>query len=273
MRHWLGIFLVCFYCASYSHNANSVVPAYGVFDFNTRMSLYAYNTANVKSIASLTKLMTAYIFLTHRDNNHACATSLNFTDIDTLKHTHSRIPKGESFSCLTLLNTMLVSSDNMAAMALSRVLMPRGDFIELMNLQAQQWGMIHTHYVDPTGLSPENISTVEDLEILIEHVLALPLLSSITSQSFTQLENKKGDTIVFRNSNKMVRELGFNARLSKTGHINESGYNLIYVNQTACSGKIIGLIILGAASSENRTHEAIKLLRKWNCPVATLSNK
>jgi D-alanyl-D-alanine endopeptidase (penicillin-binding protein 7) len=164
---------------------------------------------------------------------------------------------------------MLVSSDNMAAFALSRSLpnVSREQFIALMNKEAKQLHMNHTHFVDPAGLNPENVSTVSDLSQLIQYSIHNPIITSITSQNITTITKQNGQPIYFKNSNKLVRELGYKTTLSKTGHINEAGYNLVFSPKNTCNNKNLAIISLGSSSSNQRCQFAINKLNQYNCNV------
>jgi D-alanyl-D-alanine endopeptidase (penicillin-binding protein 7) len=97
------------------------VFSYIVYDFEHNAILKEKNSTQTHSIASLTKLMTANVFLTHETSPELCTNHLTEEDIDHLKHTHSRLPQNDTFTCDKLLQAMLISSDNMAASALSRL--------------------------------------------------------------------------------------------------------------------------------------------------------
>src|SRR5699024_12408845 len=81
-------------------------------------------------------------------------------DIDTIKHTHSRLSVGSKLSRRDLLLLALMSSENRAASALGRNY-PGGlpAFVRAMNEKAHALGMRYTLFVEPTGLSSENLST------------------------------------------------------------------------------------------------------------------
>lgn len=243
--------------------------SYIVYDFANNKILKEKNSNIIRPIASLTKLMTANIFLFHQPNPQLCYNQLGEIDIDHLKNTHSRLPQGNNFTCVELLKAMLISSDNMAASALSRSLknMNRNEFISNMNGFAKKIGMNDTHYSDSSGLSPDNISTAKDLLKLVKTSLLNSIIKNISSQAHTVIISDNGQLIYFNNTNKLVREYGLQADLSKTGYIQESGYNLIYVHKELCENKKIGLVLLGSNSSNSRSQQAINILKEYKCPM------
>lgn len=261
-------------CSTYASNvhyhlrithANAMIyniepTIYLVYDNNHMLN--SRNINNVHSMASLTKLMTAMVFL---DNNHDnnCLMTLGDEDRDTLKNTHSHLPTNQPLSCNKLLEAMLVSSDNVAAHALSRSIkgVSQDKFISLMNQKAIQLGMKNTFYADPAGLSPMNTSTATDLLILTQAVLKYPTIGAITANKEIVVP-KENSVLFMKNSDRLVRELGYHPLLSKTGFINESGYNLIYVQQENCSNTL-HIILLGAHSSLARSSFAKEQLDKY----------
>lgn len=246
---------------------SSYAPYFIVYDFNNNKVLSQQNMNTVKPIASLTKLMTATIFLTYQTKPELCLNYLNYEDIDILKHTHSRLPIQYPISCNKLLETMLISSDNMAASALARSIptLTKSQFIEQMNLQAIHLGMNHTSYYDSSGLSPLNQSSAYDLILLMKKVKSDLNITNITAKQHTIVIADNGHIIDFKNTNKLIRDYGLNALLSKTGYIKESGYNLIYIHKTLCQNKQIGMVLLGAKNSAARSQQAMKILQQYNC--------
>lgn len=265
MKYWSILFIffsqLCCAHSAYKNIDYITEPSiYLIYDNNGMIG--AKNINNMHSMASLTKLMTAMVFL---DNNHDsnCLTILGDEDKDTLKNTHSKLPTNQLISCNKLLEAMLVSSDNVAAHALSRSIkgISEEQFVVLMNHKAKELQMNHTLYADPAGLSPSNISTASDLVILTQAVLKYPMIGNITANKEIVVP-KNDKTIFMKNSDKLVRELGYHPLLSKTGFINESGYNLIYVQKENCNNTL-HIILLGAHSSMARSSFAKEQLDRY----------
>jgi serine-type D-Ala-D-Ala endopeptidase (penicillin-binding protein 7) len=250
-----------------SDSGSSSGESYVVYDLTAQSIIGSHAPDKIRPIASLTKLMTANIF-TAWQPDLMCQAQLEEVDVDYLKHTHSRLPKNQPISCKKLFMSMLISSDNMAAMALSRSInnVSREEFVAMMNEQAKKWGMTNTHFVDPTGLSPANTSNAHDLVILMQHSLANSLITDVVHQGEGVVVSESGQIIAFKNTNKLIREYNYQADLSKTGYIKESGYNLIYVPKDTCQNHKVGFVILGASSSSLRSNQAQTILRQLSCP-------
>lgn len=256
-------------------NINSYVNAgsissplmYGVYDLKSNILLESKSRNELHSIASLTKLMTAHVFLKYyNDDINNCISSIEDNDKDIIKHTKTRIDKEKSISCESLLQLMLLASDNYAASAIARSIpgVSKEEFYKLMNKEANNIGMKNTFYKDSSGLSFENKSTTEDLIKLIKVLMQNEKIKNLSGIYAVNLII--GDkTILFKNSNKLIRDNLYSAEISKTGYISESGYNLIFVPKTECENKNIAIVLMGAKSSEHRANFTKKLLEKYQC--------
>lgn len=244
----------------------SVPEVYSVLNLNSGEYLEGVNTQTPHSIASLTKLMTAYVLLKNV-RLETCFTAITQEDRDDLKGTHTKFPLDHPMSCQKLLQAMLIASDNWAASALANVIpgKSRAEFIALMNQEAKNLGMRQTQFADSSGLSPLNTATAHDLNILLSKVVNVPLISDITSKKEMVSLSSDGEISYMTNTNKLVRELNYPSLLSKTGYIKESKYNLIFVPAYLCAKKNIAIVIMGAKSSAARSDFAQNIMNKYNC--------
>lgn len=239
---------------------------YSVVDLSSGNYLEQSNINKVHSIASLTKLMTAYVLIKYHPNLEACASKVTDDDKDYLKNTKTRMEMDTYISCKKLLQAMLVMSDNWAASSLSKSIpgVSSQQFIQLMNAQAKEWSMTSTFFKDPSGLSPENQSTAHNMNTLIYQVFSIKIIKELSSQKDILFVKNNGEMNFYKNTNKLIRESNYEALLSKTGYIKESGYNLIFVPKN-CKKRIIALLIMGAKSSATRASFAERLLDKYSC--------
>lgn len=260
------IFLLFLFC-SLTCSAKILSPQiYSVIDLKSGDYLEYSNIDKVHSIASLTKLMTAYVLIKNHPNLDTCVNKVTNDDKDYLKGTGTRMEVDVSLSCKKLLQAMLVMSDNWAASSLSKSIpgITSQNFIQLMNDQAKEWNMTSTYFRDSSGLSPQNQSTAHNMNILIYKVFGVKLIKDLSSQKNILFVKNNGDVSFYKNTNKLIRESNYEALLSKTGYIKESGYNLIFVPKN-CKSKSIALVIMGAKSSANRASFAERLMGKYSC--------
>ena len=196
-----------------------------VIDADSGAVLMSKQADVVRPIASLTKLMLASVVL---DAHPSMSRIIHITsdDIDRLKWSSSRLEPGMAFSRRELLNLALMSSENRAAHALARHY-PGGvaACVAAMNRKARQLGMLHTVYLDPTGLNPGNRSTAADLARLVHAAAAYPLIREFTTDRSRRVV-ARGETLMYRNTDHLVTD-GWRLVLQKTGFINEAGHCLI----------------------------------------------
>ena len=223
--------------------------------------LYAKNPGAVTPIASLTKLMTAMVIL---DSGLPMDQPITVQqeDVDTLRHSLSRLPVGWTLPRAQLLQLALMSSENRAANALARTY-PGGEaaFVAAMNAKARTLGLHHTRYVDPTGLHSENVSTAEDLARLVREAYRYAPIRRMTTTDQVQVRSlRSGRTRFFGNSNALIRDPRWEIGLSKTGYIADSGFCLAM--QTTISGRPILVVLLDAGEKLSRIGDANRI-RHW----------
>src|SRR6202451_3820155 len=138
-----------------------------IIDQSDSTVLYSRHADVAMPIASITKLMTALVVL---DAKQPLDEPLQITDSDRdlPKSAFSRLTVGTTLTRGDLMHLALMSSENRAAHALGNNYpggMPAMD--AAMNAKAATLGMVHSHFVDPTGLSSENVASPEDLAKLV----------------------------------------------------------------------------------------------------------
>ncbi len=238
-----------------------------VQDLETSTVLFAKNENVVRPIASISKLMTALVVV---DANQPMNEIIEITDedVDTLKHTTSRLRVGTRLSRGDMLHLALMSSENRAAHALGRNY-PGGlpAFVEAMNAKARSLGMLNTHFIEPTGLSSENVSSPHDLARLLRAAAQRPLIHRYSTDTEYDVEiNKRTQT--FRNTNLLVRKPDWDIKVSKTGFINEAGECLVMLARI--NGRDMAIVLLDSQSKLSRIGDAVRIRRIVQSNVAML---
>ncbi len=237
---------------------------YAVFNYQNG-KVYEANLENtIWPIASLTKLMTAHVFIKNHPDLDNCQAEITSEDVDRIKNTSTKLAFNKPYSCKKLLEVMLIASDNYAASALARAIpgWSKQKFIYNMNKQAREWHMNNTYFHDSSGLSAYNKSSILDYKNLTMEIVKNPIISDFSTSQITYAKNRANNTIQYRNSNRLIRDYGFNTELSKTGYIRESGYNLVHLAD--CQNNI-GVIEFGATSSMQRSNFVKEKLSKYGC--------
>ncbi|AKQ54888.1 D-alanyl-D-alanine endopeptidase [Bordetella hinzii] len=238
-----------------------------VQDLETSTVLFAKNENVVRPIASISKLMTALVVV---DANQPMNEIIEITDedVDTLKHTTSRLRVGTRLSRGDMLHLALMSSENRAAHALGRNY-PGGlpAFVEAMNAKARSLGMLNTHFIEPTGLSSENVSSPHDLARLLRAAAQRPLIHRYSTDTEYEVEiNKRTQT--FRNTNLLVRKPDWDIKVSKTGFINEAGECLVMLARI--NGRDMAIVLLDSQGKLSRIGDAVRIRRIVQSDVAML---
>lgn len=230
-----------------------------VVDQDTKEVLLSKNDQAVLPIASITKLMTGLLISEAKLPMDEPIT-IEQDDVDTEKHSRSRLRVGTTLTRGQLMHLALMSSENRAAHALGRTY-PGGmnAFVQQMNAKARMLGMKDTRYVEPTGLSSSNQSSAHDLAILVNVAHADPLLRELsTSPGY---EVAVGNRIMqFNNTNQLVKSNHWDIGLQKTGFINEAGKCLVMQAQVA--GRKVIMVFLDSAGKFSRLADAERV-RHW----------
>jgi D-alanyl-D-alanine endopeptidase (penicillin-binding protein 7) len=161
--------------------------------------------------------------------------SIDESDVDNLKHTTSRLQVGTRLPRYDMLRLALMSSENRAASALSRHY-PGGKqaFVNAMRIKAAKLGMTHSQFFDPTGLTPANVSTAEDLVKMVKAASQYELIHEFTTTPSREVAmNTSRQPLPYLNTNLLVREGDWDIAISKTGYINEAGHCLVMLATVA----------------------------------------
>ncbi|MBU1148927.1 serine hydrolase, partial [Patescibacteria group bacterium] len=141
-----------------SVTADSVI----IIDDNSGQVLWQKNPGRIHSLASLTKLMTAYLFL-QQDYDFDQVVEITQTEKSDPEESTLTVSKGEQVTVYDLFFSSLVGSANNATRELiSSLEKSEAEFVEIMNQKAAELGMANTHFVDVTGIGKGNTSTVAD---------------------------------------------------------------------------------------------------------------
>lgn len=201
-------------------------------------------------IASITKLMSAIVIL-DSGMDLTKVYQISSADVDTYKHSRSRLSVGTKLTGHILLHLALMSSDNRAIHALMRNY--PGGFekgIEQMNITAKQFGMFDTKFVDPTGLYPQNVSTPHDLSLLVTRASDYKLIREYSTTK-SKVVKVNGRHLTYLNSNRLIRSGKWKDVItSKTGFINEAGMCLVMAVKRG--NDYYTIVVLDAYSNNNR---------------------
>ena len=197
--------------------------------------LYEKNSAQVMPIASLTKLVFAKVFLDLKPDFNKVVTyqqadsDYNHKYVTPGQEARLRVADGDTLTISDLFYASIIGSANNTVETLVRNSgISRDEFIKRMNDYAKNLGATNTKFIEPTGLSPENVSSPYDYAIIAKEIFSDEKLKNISAKanySFTTLNFKK--VFNLKNTNHLLATSSYAIIGSKTGYLDESGYCLI----------------------------------------------
>ena len=223
--------------------------------------IFGKDVDSVRSVASITKLMTAMVVLDAGLDLDEKLT-IRSADRDLIRMTGSRLEVGATLTRRELILLSLMSSENRAATALGRTY-PGGmdNFIAQMNKKAKALGMTNSRFSDPAGLRTENLSTASDLAIMIAAARTYPLItqSTTTVRDEVQPYSRRGP-LSYGNTNRLLKNADWDIELSKTGFIRDAGRCLVMMANI--DGEEISIVLLNSFGKLTPFGDSNRL-RKW----------
>jgi serine-type D-Ala-D-Ala endopeptidase (penicillin-binding protein 7) len=230
-----------------------------VLDASHSSVLYARKADVSAPIASITKLMTALVVA---DAGLPLNEPIQLTDEDRIvgKGAASRLTLGTTLTRGDLIHLALMSSENRAAHALGRNY-PGGlpSFVKAMNAKAKMLGMNSSHFVDPAGLSSDNVASAEDLSKLVMAASENPTIREYSTDPNYAVQVGR-HMLEFRNTDALVSNPGWNIVVQKTGYITEAGRCLVM--QAVIQGRTVVIVLLNSVGKNTRVADAIRI-RRW----------
>jgi serine-type D-Ala-D-Ala endopeptidase (penicillin-binding protein 7) len=229
-----------------------------VVDESTSAVLFSKHADVATPIASITKLMTALVVL---EASQPLDEELEITPDDQShgKRSVSRLAVGTRLSRGDLLHLALMASENRAAHALGRSY-PGGlpACVAAMNAKARALGMTSTQFVEPTGLSSDNVASPEDLSKLVIAAAHSPTIQAYSTDS--RYAVPVGRRLVeFRNTDSLVSSPSWNIVVQKTGYIAEAGRCLVM--KAVIEGRAIVIVLLDSVGRHTRLADARRVKR------------
>jgi D-alanyl-D-alanine endopeptidase (penicillin-binding protein 7) len=229
-----------------------------IFNPETGQVLWEENAQDKRSIASITKVMTAVVFLEDQPDLSQEIT-IERSDVYAASTTYLRA--NERITLDNVLHLTLIASDNGAARALARVSHGgTASFVERMNEKAIELGLESTSFADPSGLDPSNISSAYDLSRLITFASGNEQIAPIMRTAQYSFRTSRR-TVNIHNTNRLVLGGEVDVMGGKTGFITKAGYCLATLLRLP-QGNQVAVVVLGASSNTGRFWET-RHLANW----------
>lgn len=232
-----------------------------IYDPETNEVLFEEHGLELRSIASITKVMTALVAL-EAFADPAQEVTVSRPDVTRASTTYLRT--GYKVTVDELLHLLLIGSDNAAARVLARV-SPYGSegFVARMNEKARELGLTQSHFEDPSGLLSGNVSSAFDIARLIAYAAADERVGSVMRKAeFNFVPGKRN--VHVNSTNRFVRSGELDVLGGKTGFISSSGYCLATLVRLPQTGRQVAMVVLGARSNAARFAETRHLFNWLN---------
>jgi serine-type D-Ala-D-Ala endopeptidase (penicillin-binding protein 7) len=238
-----------------------------IYDPLTNQVLWEENSQTQRSIASITKVMTAVVYL---ENNPDTSQPVTIERSDTYAASTTHLRVRDKVTADDLLHLLLIASDNAAARALART-SPYGStgFVRRMNEKAAELGLQNTSYADPSGLLSENVSSAYDMARLIAHASSDERIGSIMRTPEYTVQTARRP-ISFHSTNHLLGRENVDVLAGKTGFISKSGYCLATLLRLPQTNQQVAVVVLGARSNAGRFMETQNLFTWLSTKAATL---
>lgn len=233
--------------------------------------LFEKNTNTSFPIASITKLMTAWVVLEHPEY-YDLSQSVSISKEALAKNGNKYLEEGNQIILNDLLHAMLIHSNNSSAYAIAESFDIENEdltkeerlnaFVQLMNFEAKKLGLENTFFANPTGLDGNKVnrSSSRDLIKLSESILEThPQIFEISAKPYYPISNNKGETVYLAyNRNELLGKISYLFG-GKTGWTFRAGGCILLVQKFREDNYLIS-IVLGADSPQSRFVEIKKML-------------
>jgi D-alanyl-D-alanine endopeptidase (penicillin-binding protein 7) len=227
-----------------------------LIDNESNSVLYAKNQYEVRSIASITKLLTV---LTWLDCDVDWDTEIKMTRADAHNSSRSRLRSGDVYKVKDLFMATLMASDNRAARTLARSSgLAMADFVAAMNRKALSLGLLTMSVDEVTGLSEKNVASAVDCARLLNIAAAHPeIKQALRKRAHVFVSSGYQRKYRLVNTNRLLRSRWF-VEGGKTGYILRAGWCLA-VRARDWHGRDLTAVVLGAGSKSARFSQAAKM--------------
>ena len=237
-------------------------PRAAVLAASNHFFLFSRRADETQPIASITKLMTALVFL---ENNPGWDKVYKINETDKVEGGRLNLFLGDQVTVRDLFYTSLVASDNGATLALVHATgLSEADFVKAMNSKAKKIGLNKTSFEDPVGLSDNNISTAREVALLAQASLNRPEIREATTKSeyrFTTLDGRdkfveSTDNLLFNPASDSLQVIG-----GKTGYTEKAGYCFVGRLRDKNGRELISVVL--NSSGKNERFIESKNLANW----------
>lgn len=212
-------------------------------DLETGRTLFSLDPSERRPIASLTKIMTAYLVLSRTAPGEMVTVSEGAASGTVVGISSLGLVAGERIPVRSLLYALLLQSANDAAVALAEHVSGTVEaFVELMNRAAVRLGLDRTSFASPNGLDDTGYSTARDLVRLTRAAMRVPGFADVVATRTHSIPGPAGEPRVVQNRNVLLW-LYPGATGVKTGFTTPAGFCVVATAER--DGERLLVVVLG----------------------------
>lgn len=240
-----------------------------IVDLGSDQVLYERDADQVRPIASISKMFGALVVVEDCNLNPDDMHEMTVQNREAAKGgDKTKLTTGWSYSHDDLLHAALMRSDNRALPALAEACgMSPQDMAEHMTAKAKKMGLTKTVFKEPTGLSPDNVSTPRELMIALKYITKVPALTKVMAKSeyfITGEKNGRRRPIKIKSTDRLLNKGQAEILAGKTGYTDIARYCLAIAAKTT-EGQNVGMVFLGAEGRHTRFADFTRVIR-WLGP-------
>jgi D-alanyl-D-alanine endopeptidase (penicillin-binding protein 7) len=222
-----------------------------VIDLDSGEEIFGRKADQPRAIASISKLAAMLVVVDHGLPLEEL-TTVKKVDVEVTRGgAPSRLPEGMTLSNRDLLHAALLGSDNRAVSALGRAVgLTTTQLAEAMTRKAALLGLRHTRFRDPTGLSPENVSTPRETLSMLRAAMANSILGPVLRKVEYDAHPVARAAIRYVNTHRPAHRGNIEILGGKTGYNGVARYCLVLASRI--EGHSYGMAFLGTEGKLTR---------------------
>lgn len=233
-----------------------------VADISSGSVLYAKNPHKVMPIASLTKLMTAMVFL---DTKPDLEERITFLSEDFDRESKAVFVPGETMIKGEALQALLIGSVNAAGNALARTSGGKENFVQAMNSKAKALKLASSVFTEPTGVDPQNRAHAADVAALLSSALSYPEIRAAAAKNGMVIKGGTGNEYAIKSTNLLLTSFlnkePYRIVGAKTGSLPQAGFCMAQITRDKDGHEVV-VVNLSSENHFSRFQE-VKALSAW----------
>lgn len=222
--------------------------------------IFTQRADEIQPIASISKLMTAMVFL---ENNPGWNQVYKINQTDNISGGKLNLFLGDQVTVKDLFYSSLVASDNGATMALVHATgLSIEEFVKKMNDRAKDLGLINTYFKEPTGLSDANVSTAREVALLAQAAFSQTEIRQATTMAEYDFVTLGGRIKKMESTDYLLSDTASSSikvLAGKTGYTDSAGYCFVGLLQGDSGPEVIS-VVLNSSSKNERFLESEQLV-------------